>query len=133
MKVLPFITSEKELLELFENYLMNYDKLYFESKDIDTLFFNKIGELKHEIYLHSYFEDIQKQFSFNYTFEEQKYINCFFGNNQIYIFDIQYNSQIFVLELLRDFKSLLIKERYEIIDWILIYTDSRGIIKLKEL
>lgn len=132
MEVFSFISVDRNLAKVFDDFLNSYDKLCFESKDEDTSYYTrsvnhiksesaylqfmhkvspafveKLSKSHNEIYFH--FVQMTKfdEFEFNYSEDELKTIRDFVAGQPVYVFDIQYRDKEFLHILIDDFKTFL--------------------------
>jgi hypothetical protein len=76
--------------------------------------------------------DIEEEFSFNYTENEQQAIKDYFGDSDFYLFDIQYKDELFLNNLLIDFQNFL-KDRSELdFQKILLNHNIKGVVPLQD-
>jgi hypothetical protein len=130
MEVVQFISSNDSLFIAFSSFLKSYKKLYLSDQDQDTLFYQRVGSNKHEIYFHNYFDDIDKEFEYNFSEEELRTVREFFKHQKIYLFSIQYRNGKFLEEMLDDFKIYLNELNMDIIPILVAGHPTKGIIKL---
>lgn len=91
----------------FQSFLKTYDGLALDRQDADTLYLINSHTRRHEIYLHFMSNNIEDEFSYNYTTEDQKKIVCLLGSGEINSFDIQFRNETLLQHLLSDFKEYL--------------------------
>ncbi|HEX8546096.1 MAG TPA: hypothetical protein VF691_03985, partial [Cytophagaceae bacterium] len=132
-EVLTFFSSNRNLLDYFGTFMDSYSKLILGTRDKDTAFFINPRTNKNEIYFHFIPNNIEYEFSWNYTELEQKHIKLFFHGQELFTFDIQFGNEELLKELLMDFKDYLMKNGNVNIDSeILINHPQKGILKLNE-
>lgn len=112
MEVLTFITQTRDLIERFSSFLKGHDELVLKGQDDDTLYFARRGTNRNEIYFHFLPADIESEFSYNYNIEEQLEIKRFLDSGKLSAFDIQFRDEIFLQQLLKDFKNYLTKQMH---------------------
>lgn len=127
MEILSFFSANNETLNLFSEFIYSYPKVKLSGKDNDTAYFTR-NKNHNEIYFHFIPDEIEEEFSYNYTEEEQALISSHFGNKKFFLFDISFRNELFLSEMLIDFKCYLInQDRME--QDILISHPHKGIIK----
>ena len=110
MEVLSFIISDKKIFENFHNFIKSYDQLRLDCSDNDTEYYINPNTRKNEIYFHLNVTNIEEEFKYNYTKENQKEIISYFGGVSILIFEIQFKNEAIINALLKRFyKYLLIQ------------------------
>lgn len=131
MEVLSFITKSPDFIDKFGSFLKAYNNLILGDQDIDTLYFinPKIG--CNVIYFHFVPNNLEEEFSYNYTNKEQEEIIKYLGNGEIHLFDIQFRDEVFLMQLLKDFKEYLIFQTEYSSDNILISHPHKGIQKFQ--
>jgi hypothetical protein len=107
MEVLTFFSNNIEFVNQFDKFICNYYNLNLDSQDADTKYFTRKNTNINEIYFHFLLNDVSVEFSYNYTSEEKKKIEDYFGEYEIYSFDIQYRNEKFLEVLLNDFRCFL--------------------------
>lgn len=132
MEVLSFITDAPNLINLFDDFLKGYKKLKEGGRDYDTAYFVDPATNRNELYFHFIPNDVEHEFSINYSEAEVQTIRSHFKESAIIIFDIQYKGEIFLNQLLRDFLSFLQDKEIIVAQQILISHTFRGIISWDE-
>ncbi len=127
MEVLSFFISKKSVLLAFDQFIYGYEKLKLRAKDGDTAYFTK--DDGNELYYHYLLNDIDTEFSYNYPEEDIQAIKSFFKGRDFYLFDLSYKEELFLEELLKDFKNFLKEKGEKIENEILISHPNRGVIK----
>lgn len=112
MEVLSFFSNNSELVNLFDDFITNSKLVKLSSKDADTKYFTKPNSDRNEIYFHYLLNNIEDEFSYNYSEDEQKEILDYFETLDFYLFDIQYKDELFLKNLILDFQNYL-KDRNE--------------------
>lgn len=112
MEVLSIFSSNSELVNLFDDFMANYNLVKLSSKDADTKCFTRPNSDRNEIYFHYLLNNIEDEFSYNYSEDEQKEILDYFETSDFYLFDIQYKDELFLNNLILDFQNYL-KDRNE--------------------
>jgi|LauGreDrversion4_2_1035121.scaffolds.fasta_scaffold14863_9 hypothetical protein len=107
MEVLSIFSSNSELVNLFDDFMANYDLVKLSSKDADTKYYTKPNLDRNEIYFHYLINNIKDEFSYNYSEDEQKEILDYFEASDFYLFDIQYKDELFLNNLILDFQNYL--------------------------
>lgn len=126
MEVLSFFISKKSVLLAFDQFIYGYEKLKLSAKDGDTAYFTKDG--RNELYYHYLLDDIDTEFSYNYPEEDTQAIKAFFKGRDFYLFDLSYREELFIEELLKDFKNFLKKKGEKFENEILISHPHQGLI-----
>ena len=106
MEVLSFFSNNSELVNLFDDFITNSKLVKLSSKDADTKYFTKPNSDRNEIYFHYLLNNIEDEFSYNYSEDEQKEILDYFETLDFYLFDIQYKDELFLKNLILDFQNL---------------------------
>jgi hypothetical protein len=128
MEVLSFFSNNSELVNLFDDFITNSKLVKLSSKDADTKYFTKPNSDRNEIYFHYLLNNIEDEFSYNYSEDEQKEIREYFGTSNFYLFDIQYKDELFLQSLLSDFQNYL-KDRNKFDEQkILLNHNTKGVI-----
>lgn len=131
MEVLSFITQNPNFIDKLSIFLKEYDSLIFDCQNDDTQYFINSKTKKNEIYLHFLPNDLEYEFSYNYTKKEQQRIVDYLGNDKLYLFDIQFKDEVFLCKLLNDFKDYLNHQNtVNQLDKSLTSHPQKGIIKL---
>lgn len=130
MEVLSFITQYPDFMDKLSAFLKEYNDLILDYQDDGTQYFINSKTKKYEIYLHFLPNDLEYEFSYNYTKEEQQEIEGYLGNESLYLFDIQFRDEVFLQQLLNDFKNYLNLQNVNRLDNILISHPQKGMIKL---
>lgn len=107
MEVLSIFSSNSELANLFDDFMTNYYLVKLSSKDADTKYYTKPNSDRNEIYFHYLLNNIEDEFSYNYSEDEQKEILYYFETSNFYLFDIQYRDELFLNKLILDFQKYL--------------------------
>lgn len=106
MEVFSIITSSKKILVYFEEFIYNYSKLKLKYKDRDTAYFINSLTGENEIYYH-YIPIEKEEYDYNYSDSEKLLIENYFKDDTIFIFDLQFKNDLFLNELLQDFKNYI--------------------------
>ena len=131
MNVLPIFSDNKKLVNYFDDFLNQYDKVYLANQNSDTKYYCKIDSERNEIYFHYLLNNIADEFSYNYSEDEQKEILDYFETTDFYLFDIQYKDELFLSILMLDFQNYL-KNRNEYDQQkILLNHSIRGMIPIQ--
>jgi len=131
MEILSFFSSRSDLVNLFDDFLNGYSTIKLSNQDRDTKYYRKIDSNKNDLYFHFLLNDIDEEFSYNYTENEQQEIKNYFGLSSLYLFDIQYRDELFLRNLLNDFQKYL-KDKKEIdLDKILLSHSLKGLVPLE--
>lgn len=134
MEVLSFFSSRKNLVDYFSSFINNHHKLVLGVKDEDTLYFVNPRTNRNEIYFHFVPNDIEHDFSFNYSETERKNIENFFGRREFFSFDIQFRDEKFISEFLKDFSNYLEANGWEDRETqILISHPHKGIVTFDKI
>lgn len=111
MEVLSFFSDDENIVSYFTDFMTEYQKLILGDQDDDTLFFLNPKTGKNELYVHFKLNDVEHEFTYNYSNDESSFIKSFFrGERSIFSFDIQYHDEEILKELLKGFK-LYIKSK----------------------
>lgn len=112
MFTIPFITSIHSLREELETFLLNHNALTGSIEDNLTFYFsfNKKRNDQKGIYLYDYYDEVLVDLYTYYSEKEIDFIKNHFSGNTIYMFSIEYDNEMFVSELLHDFKHHLINK-----------------------
>lgn len=129
MEVLSLFFENKAFVKYFETFLFDYKKLNFVKKDEDTLYFENPKTKRNEIYFHFLLNDLDYEFSYNYSEEDIHKIKDGFGNSKIYSFDIQFKDEAFLQQLILDFKNFIVNNDDFDLDKILISHPHKGVMK----
>lgn len=127
MEVLTIFTNDKEILNIFFEFIHSYSKLIKDCEDHNTIFFVNPETNRNEIYYHFLENDIECEFSYNYSLESQTIIKEYFDKDVFYFFDIQFKSEIFLDNMLNDFKLYLNKKNKN--TKILVDHPHKGLLK----
>lgn len=127
MEVLSFISQRSDLINTLVSFLEDYDNLILDYQTDDTLFYISPTTKRYEIYVHFLHNNIEKEFSYNYTQEEQNILNRFFGE-KLYVFDIQFRSEDFLNNLLAGYKQYLFNQGFSVSKQVLISHPFKGIL-----
>jgi hypothetical protein len=87
--------------------MANSNLVILSSKDADTNYYTKPNSDRNEIYFHYLLNNIEDEFSYNYSEDEQKEILYYFETSNFYLFDIQYRDELFLNKLILDFQKYL--------------------------
>jgi hypothetical protein len=132
MEILPFFSNSSDFVNLFNDFIDNYPAVKLSDQDVDTKFYIKVNSDRNEIYFHYLLNDIEEEFSYNYTENEQQAIKDYFGDSDFYLFDIQYKDELFLNNLLIDFQNFL-KDRSELdFQKILLNHNIKGVVPLQD-
>jgi hypothetical protein len=129
MEVLSLFFENKAFVKNFETFLLEYKKLNFVNKDEDTLYFENPKTKRNEIYFHFLLNDLDYEFSYNYSEEDIQKIKNGFRNSKMYSFDIQYKDEEFLQQLIIDLKKFIVDNDDFNLDKILISHPHKGIMK----
>lgn len=131
MEIASIITSSKNIISLFEEFILTYNKLQLQEKDSDTIYFSKHLTDKLEIYYHYLLNNVEDEFSYNYKEDDINKIRQHFKGLDIYIFDLSFRDNVFFQEMMRDFETFLSNrgEEYNAMQ-VLISHPHDGIITL---
>lgn len=132
MNVLPLFSDNKELVNYFDSFLYQYDKVYLANQNTDTKYYTKTNSERIEIYFHYLLNDIEEEFSYNYTENEQQVIRDYFGDCDFYLFDIQYKDESFLKNLLIDFQIFLKDKSKLDSQKILLNHSIKGVVPLQD-
>jgi|SoiMethySBSTD1v2_1073268.scaffolds.fasta_scaffold2026274_2 hypothetical protein len=132
MEVASIITSDKEVVSLFKDFILSYVKLKLQEKENDTMYFSRNPGKELEIYYHYLLNDMIKEFSYNYTPQEINVIKDYFGDVSLFIFDVSFKDEQFFKEMMSDFEMFLNdKNKREVIKHVLLSHPHRGIVGIK--
>jgi hypothetical protein len=109
MEVASIITSRKDVLNIFRDFILSYPKLKLKLKDSDTMYFTNGKDEKIQIYFHYLINDTGSEFSYNYTESAVSKIEKYFDDQMIYIFDISFREELILRQMINDFVSYLLK------------------------
>lgn len=132
MEVLSFISKDKTVLDHFKGFIQSYPKLILDGQDEDTKYYINPKTGRNVIYFHFIPEDVNKQFDYNYTLEDQNKIKSYLGTKDLLIFDIQYKDENELIHLLGSFDFYLSNINPEFSSVVLIHHPFNGIKKLKQ-
>ncbi|HSZ31888.1 MAG TPA: hypothetical protein VK772_01185 [Puia sp.] len=107
MEAAAIFSSEKGLVNLFYKFTNSYDKLCLSSKDNDTAYFENKESGKNEIFLHYVLDDVEYEFSYNFSEEDVEEIRKYFKGYPIYLFYISYRGNLFLEEFFQSFVYFL--------------------------
>lgn len=130
MEVATIFTSENEAILLFDRFIYSYTKILFGSKDRDTAYFESRETGRNLLYYHYQLNDIDHEFSYNYSADDVAIIKREYEGKKFYCFDLSYKSEDFLGVLLMDFTEFLKLERRELILNILISHPVKGLLPL---
>ena len=101
MEIASFFTNRESDIKDFELFLN--DKLKFDFKDNDTIYFcnKKTGD--REIYLHFKINDTKEEFSYNYTKKEINQIKDFYKEEDFVFVDISYRDINMIRKVINSF------------------------------
>jgi hypothetical protein len=131
MEVLTFFTINKEILNAFDKFIYEYDKLVLSSKDDDTAYFKLNGNS--EIYYHFVLNDIEEEFSYNYSEKDITTIKLFFGKEDFYSFDLSYRQESFLRKFIIDFKNHLSQKAKKLENEVLLSHPHLGLMTLSSI
>lgn len=132
MEVATFLTSNKEIYNSLERYILSYDELILTSKDKDTIYFRAKDTGKHEIYYH-FNNNIADEFSYNFEKPAQKKIKKYFGGKEIYLVVFSFRRVAFFERFILNFiSSLLLGDPFDVRSEILLDDPFKGLLHLNE-
>jgi len=130
MEVLSFISSEKCLIEYFGSFMLGYERLSKDFTDQDTVFYVNPKTGRNEIYFHFLPTNLEEEFTYNYTEEDQTIIKSFFGEGKLHSFDIQFGNEEILNDLLNSFINYLRRKGYNFYNKTLISHPFKGIVNI---
>lgn len=131
MEVLSFITKRSDFIGKFGTFLKDYNNLILGDLDDDTQYFVNQETGRNEVYFHFIPDNLEGEFSYNYTNKEQEEILKYLGHGEIHLFDVQFRDEAFLQQLLKDFKEYLNCKNEYSSDRVLISHPKKGIIKFQ--
>lgn len=129
MEVLSFITKRSDFTGMIRSFFKDYYCLILDNQDDNTQYFTNAKTGRNEIYFHFVADHADDEFSYNYTDQEKEEIIKYLGHEEIHIFDIQFRDEVFLQQLLKDFKEYLNYQTEYSSDSILISHPHKGILK----
>jgi hypothetical protein len=133
MEVLSFIVSDKIIVEYFHSFIKSYDQLRLDCSDNDTEYYINPSTGKNEIYFHLNATNIEEEFNYNYTKEEQKEIKNYFGDVSLLIFEIQFKNETILNTLLNRFHTYLLNKGNNLIEKVLLSYPDSSLIQLENV
>jgi hypothetical protein len=130
MEVAAIFSSEKELVNLFYKFTNSYDKLYLSAKDNDTAYFENRDSGRNEIFLHFELDDVEHEFSYNFSQEDVEEIRNYFTGYSIYLFYISYRGNLFFEEYFQSFVTYLQQQNDFTLTKIILHHPFDGIIPI---
>ncbi|MGF7075828.1 hypothetical protein [Mucilaginibacter sp. 3215] len=131
MEVATVITSNKDIVSLFDTFIYSFPEIRLVSKDHDTAFFQNVKHHRGKLYYHFELDDVEQEFSVNYKVNEVNFIKTFFKEKKIFMFDLSYTSDSILTDLFRGFKEYLIAKNDSLPGDILIGHPFDGIKKFE--
>jgi hypothetical protein len=127
MEVTTIITSNKEVIRLFDTFIFSFPIFQLNFKDDDTAYFANIQNSKDMLFYHFILNDVEHEFSYNYKEAEISFIKRFFDKKEIYMVDLSYKAESTLTQLFKDFKKHLIERDKTLISEVLISHPFNGI------
>lgn len=107
MEVISIFTSERELVNLFYEFINSFDRFSLSTIDKDTAYFVNKENGKNEIYFHFELNDVENELSYNYSEKDVEYIKKYFDGFPIFLFDVSFRDKFILNDLLQAFASFL--------------------------
>ena len=123
MEVASLFTNRKSDVEKFEEYLKINSGLVCLKRDQDTAYFSNKTNNINELYYHFELNDIEEEFSYNYSEDDAKFINAFFGKGDYFLIDISYRNSQKLINLLNKF-YLDLESDFSFDHKVLLHIDS---------
>jgi hypothetical protein len=130
MEVASIFSSEKEFVNLFYKFTKSYEKLYQSGEDDDTAYFENKESGKNELFLHFELDDVEHEFSYNYSEEVVEGIRKYFDGYSIYLFHISYKGNLFLKDFFKSFINFLQKQNDFTLTKILLHHPFDGLIPI---
>lgn len=133
MEVATLFTSTSEVISLFDEFIYSYPKIVLEGKDADTAYFNDPETGKRQLYYHYKLNDVNYEFSYNYSEDDIAVLKRDLVGDQIYCFDLSFRSNDFLRMLLVDFVEYLKHTGKELTSDIIISHPDKGLLSCSAL
>ncbi len=103
MEVASLLTNCEADISQIEKYLNNCSNLKYMRRDNDTVYYSGKKAKTHELYFHFMPNNIDEEFSYNYSDRDIRYIRKFFNDEKFFLVDISYRHYDLIVDLLKDF------------------------------